>query len=129
MRVFIFLHILTMFIAVALAYGCHLLTLVAVRSHDVSTVRAVTRTVGRVGQWIGPTFGIGVLLGIVAIFTNGFNPLAPWLIIAYVLTALAIVSANVFTGRHNKALAVAAEASPDDASPMNCARPFETTSG
>lgn len=115
MRVFIFLHILTMFTAVALAYGSHLLTLVAVRSNDVSTVRAVTRTVGRIGPWIGPVFGVGVILGIVAIFTNGFNPLAPWLVIAYVLTALAIVWANAFTVPHNKALAVAAGESPDDA--------------
>jgi hypothetical protein len=95
MRVFVFLHILTMFTAVAMGYGSILFVRVAARTRQVDTLRGVLAAANRIGPFIGPAFGIGILLGIVAIFANRFNPLAPWLVIAYVLAATAILSSVV----------------------------------
>lgn len=98
MRIFVFLHIATMFTAVAMAYGYQLLALAASRSGDVTALRGVMAAAQPIGRWIGPAFGLGVIFGVIAVFVNGFDPLAPWLIIAYVLTAIAFTWATVFTG-------------------------------
>lgn len=95
MRVFVFLHVATMFGAVSMGYGSILLMRTAAESEDPGTLRGVTRAVKMLNRFIGPAFMVGILLGIVAVFTNGFNPLAPWLLIAYVLAIAATVSAFV----------------------------------
>jgi hypothetical protein len=60
-------------------------------------------------------FGIGALLGIVAIFANGFNPFQPFLLIAYGLFILAsVVGAVVTTPWFMQVMKLAAE-SPDAA--------------
>lgn len=45
---------------------------------------------------------------------NNFDPLAGWLIIAYVLFAVAAIFPQIFTGPWLKKVAAAANASPDD---------------
>lgn len=98
MRIFVFLHIATMFVAVAMAYGYQLLALTASRSGDVASLRGVMGAAMPMARFIGPAFGLGVVFGVIAVFANGFDPLAPWLIIAYVLTVLAFLWATFFTG-------------------------------
>lgn len=41
---------------------------------------------------------VGIALGLLSVVAVGFDPLQGWLVAAYVLTAIAIVSANVVTG-------------------------------
>jgi prepilin signal peptidase PulO-like enzyme (type II secretory pathway) len=116
MRVFVFLHVLTMFAAVAMAYGPTLLMMVAGRRQDVRALRAITATYNTLGERvIGPTFGIGILFGFAAIVFHGFDPLQGWLVIAYVLVVLALVITFKFTSPWLAKVQAAAEASPDDA--------------
>lgn len=115
MRIFVFLHVFTMFSAVAIGYGSVFLVAVAARRRDVPALRGVLATTKRIERIIGPLFLLGIVLGIVAVFANNFNPLAPWLVIAYVLAALATISGIVVLGPWLAALGVAAADSSDDA--------------
>ena len=95
MQVFIFLHILTVFVAFALGFGAVLLVRVAASMDDPRALPGTMLGAERLTRVTGPAWFLGIALGIVAMFTNGFDPLAPWLVIAYVLVIAAIISANV----------------------------------
>lgn len=114
MPVFVFLHVVTMFVAVAMAYGPAMLMVVASRRRDVRALRAITATSNRLGPFVGATFAVGTVLGIVAIFVHGFNPLQGWLVIAYVLVVASLVMTFSFTRPWLKKVEAAAAASPDD---------------
>jgi len=114
MPIFIFLHVLTMFIAVAMGYGPFILIFAASRSGDVGALRGVLGAASRIERLIGPTFVLGLVFGLIAVFLNNFDPLAGWLIIAYVLFAVAAIMPVVFTGPWLKKVAAAAASSPDD---------------
>ena len=114
MPIFIFLHILVMFTAVALAYGPAALRVVASRRGDVRSLRAISVTSDRLGPAVGVAFGLGIFLGFVAVFVHGFDPLQGWLVIAYVLVAASLVMTFAFTSPWLRKVQAAAEASPDD---------------
>jgi hypothetical protein len=95
MQVFIFLHILTVFVAFALGFGGIVMVRVAARSDKPQALPGTMIVAERLSSVTGPAWILGILLGLVAMFTNGFNPFAPWLLIAYVLVLAAVVSANV----------------------------------
>jgi len=113
MPIFVFLHILTMFTAVAMAYGPAMMILAA--RGEVPTLRGVMRTNDRLTRLVAPTFGVGIAFGFVAIFVHGFDPLAPWLLIAYGLLAVYLAVTFAFTNPWLKSVSAAVEASPDDA--------------
>lgn len=113
MPIFVFLHVLTMFVAVAMAYGPAMLMVSA--GSDVRTLRGVTTANDRLQRIVGPTFMLGIALGFVAIFVHRFNPLATWLLIAYGLIVAAIAITILFTNPWLKRVSAAAQASPDDA--------------
>jgi hypothetical protein len=113
MPIFTFLHVLTMFTAVAMAYGPAMMILAA--RGDVATLRGVMTTNNRLGRLVGPTVGVGIAFGFVAVFAHGFDPLAPWLLIAYGLVAAYLVVTFAFTNPWLKSVTAAVEASPDDA--------------
>ena len=115
MRIFIFLHVLVMFGAVSLVVGQLAMVAAAARRGDVAALRGITSASRSLAKVIGPAFGLGIVFGFIAIFTNGFNPTAPWLLIAYVLTFLAAVLPAVGTGRWAQGVAIAAASSPLDA--------------
>lgn len=115
MPVFVFLHVLTMFVAVALAYGPAALMVVASRRRDVRALRAITATSKRLTPVVGAAFALGIVLGFVAIFVHGFNPLLGWLVIAYVLVVASLVMTFSFTNPWLSKVETAAGASPDDA--------------
>ncbi len=114
MPVFIFLHVLTMFTAVAMGYGPAILMIAASRSNDIVALRGVLGASARIEKLIGPTFVVGLVFGLIAVFFNNFDPLAGWLIIAYILFAVAAIYPVVLTGPWLKKVAAAATASPDD---------------
>jgi hypothetical protein len=113
--VFIFLHIAVMFSAIAVAQGPLILLVAAVRRRDVPGIRGLLRAQFPLARWIPAVFGVGVVLGVIAVFTNGFDPLRPWLLIAYILTAIAAVLPRFSAGAWSQRLGMAAATSPDDA--------------
>ena len=115
MPIFVFLHVLTMFVAVALAYGPSALMVVASRRRDVRALRAITASSNRLGPVVGAAFALGIVLGFVAIFAHGFDPLQGWLVIAYVLVIASLVMTFTFTNPWLRKVQAAAEASPEDA--------------
>ena len=114
MTVFIYIHILAMFLAVAFAQGPLLVLMAAVSRRDIPAIRGQLTAQMPLVRWIGPLFGLGILLGLVAVFTNGFDPLRPWLLIAYVLTVIAAVLPQFSSAAYGKRLGMALANSPGD---------------
>lgn len=108
-----FLHIAIMFAAVALAIGGELILLRATATRNAVTIRGTFGAAAGVMRWIAPLFGLGALVGIIAALVGAFNPLAPWLIAAYVLFVFAMaIGAQV--GGWAERVGKTAAASPDD---------------
>jgi hypothetical protein len=115
MPLFVFLHVLSMFAAVAATFGSAFLAHRAVATRHVPTIRGVFSMAKTLAQ-AGPIFFIvGLLFGLVAIFTQGLNPFRPWLLIAYVLFAIAMAVGIRIHAPYARAVGMAAEASPDAA--------------
>jgi hypothetical protein len=88
---FKFLHIATMFFAVALAISGEVVIRRVAASHDVRAIRA---TVSRVRPLSGNLstvfFVVGIGFGILAALAGQISLLAPWLILAYVAFGAAL---------------------------------------
>jgi hypothetical protein len=98
MPIFKVLHILSMFAAVTLLVGDHLLYAAAVWRRDVRALAAIRRLSVPPLYTTGgaPVVAIGLLLagivfGLLTALTGGFDVLAGWLIAAYVLAATILV--------------------------------------
>ena len=89
--VLLFGHITTMVAAVVVSFGPALVFQVAHRDGNVATLRALAAP-----TWIGISIPIlyvsGGLLGLATAINFGFNLLAPWLVIAYVLWVVAMLT-------------------------------------
>ncbi|HTP07176.1 MAG TPA: DUF2269 family protein [Anaerolineae bacterium] len=83
--VFIYLHIFTMFLAVALSVGSELVLHRVAATENVAAIRTIFAAAKPLEKAIPMAYGIGFLLGIVAAIVASFNLLAPWLLISYVL--------------------------------------------
>jgi uncharacterized membrane protein len=94
----VFLHIATMFIAVACSYGPTAMFLLAIRSNRIERVRAVGIAVGPIVKLIPILFAIGALFGLAAALVVGYNLFAPWLLISYALFGIASAIGAVYTG-------------------------------
>jgi hypothetical protein len=91
-RVFVFLHIAIMFGAVAGTIGPTILLRRIGKSGDVPAIRRSFAMATPIVQAAPALYGFGAALGVVAIFTNGFDPFQPFLLIAYGLFVLATVA-------------------------------------
>ena len=109
------LHVVVMFTAVAISQGPAILLYGAMRRGDVAAIRGIGAGYGRIGPLIGALFGIGVLIGLLAVFVGGYDPLAPWLLIAYGLTVVAFLTPRLVTVPRIMRVVEAAEGSPADA--------------
>jgi hypothetical protein len=114
-RIFLFLHIATMFTAVAVTLGPWLLLRGVGRTRDVPTIRRTFALALPITRFVPILYGLGAALGIVAIFTNGFDPFQPFLLIAYGLFIIATVVGAVVTEPWLKRVAKTAAESPDAA--------------
>src|SRR5918994_2503362 len=115
MLVFKALHILAMFAAVTFLVGEALLYSRAIWRGDVAGLAAARRLIG--GRPVmGASFLVGgIVFGLLAALTGGFDFLAGWLIAAYVLVAaLFVVNGSPWVQRLPRLAddAVAAEAGP-----------------
>jgi uncharacterized membrane protein len=84
------------------------------RSGDVRALRRVLAAEDRFAPIGGGIFLLGIALGLVTAIVGGFDLTQPWLVIAYVLSAIVLVVAFAYhipTANKLKALAAA---SPDD---------------
>ncbi len=115
MRLFVFLHVATMFTAVAMALGPAYLLQRIGRQADVPTIRRSFALAAPIFKAIPILFTSGAALGIVAIFTNGWNPFEPFLLIAYVMFVMATVVGITMDAPWEKRVTQLAADSPDDA--------------
>lgn len=92
----LFLHIAVMFAAITVSLGTNLFFRLAYMTGQVAAVRGVAMVAQRAGPLIPMLFIAGGLLGLLTAISFGFNLLAPWLVIAYVLWVIAMVLG--FTG-------------------------------
>ena len=115
MRIFVFLHIATMFTAVALTIGPTILLRRIGKSGDVLAIRRSFAMAGPIIKVAPALYGLGAALGIVAIFTNGFDPFQPFLLIAYGLFVVATVAGIRFNAPWFARVAEASANSPDAA--------------
>ncbi|MGQ0606851.1 MAG: DUF2269 family protein [Chloroflexota bacterium] len=113
---FKYLHVVTMFFAVALAVSGEIVVRRVAQSGDV---RAIRTTVEKVKPLSGPIatglFLAGVAFGILAALTGQIDLLRPWLIAAYVAFIAAIAIGISVTDPWVERLEQAAGASPEGA--------------
>jgi len=109
-----FLHIGIMFAAVALAVGGEVILTRAASTKNVVAIRSVFGAAAPVMRFVPMAFGLGALVGVIAALVGDFNPLAPWLIAAYVLFVIAAV-VGARAGAWARSVGMAAGKSPEDA--------------
>ena len=109
----LWLHITTMFAAITLSYGPALLADLAYRTGRVEAVRGVATASRRLGPVIPVLYVTGGIFGLLTAINFGFNLLAPWLVIAYVLFAIAMITGFAFNRNFGPRVALATEGVPD----------------
>jgi uncharacterized membrane protein len=110
-----FLHVATMFLAVALSLGPAILLRAVARGRDARSIQAFAEPIAGLGRYIGPLFILGGALGLSVAIVGGFNLLAPWLIIAYVLYVIGTGVGALGEGKWTQDVAKAAAANPERA--------------
>jgi len=96
MYVLLYLHILTMFSAVAMAAGSSILVLLAARRRDRLLVASITGM--HLDRIIPPLYLAGGLFGILTGATFGYSLVAPWMLIAYAVFAALMVLGVLYSG-------------------------------
>lgn len=117
MRIFVFLHVLTMFAAVAVSGGVELFLVQIAGTRNAAAIRTTFEVHGRLVRLVPLTFMVGLVFGIIAIFVNDFDPFAPWLLFAYPLFVAGILTGAFGIGPWADRVARAAAESGDPASP------------
>ena len=93
-----FAHEFVMFFAVAVSLGGSTMVFRLARTDDLPGIRAVFRYFAPTARMIAPLYGLGTLLGLLAVWAMDFPWLATWLVASYVLTVLAAVLGRVTEG-------------------------------
>lgn len=108
-----FLHIAAMFAAVSVFVGQGLLSAAIVNTQDVRAIRRVVAAEARFAPVGGALFLLGLAFGFVTAVTGGFDLTAPWLLVAYGLIVIILVTGIAFHGPHGNKLRALAETSPE----------------
>lgn len=107
--VFKYLHVVSMFFAVALAVSTELVVRRVATSHDVGAIRTVVSRAKPLANASTVLFMAGAAFGVVAALTGQINPFASWLLLAYAAFAAAVLTGVFVTdpwvGRLEKAAA------------------------
>jgi uncharacterized membrane protein len=117
MQIWTFLHILSMFAAVTVALGAQLWVTYAIRNRDLGALGAYFRVQSRADNVSGLLLGVGVIFGLVAAITIGFNLMQGWLIIAYVLVVATLIVGGAMTPYLKRLKAALDESDGDDPGP------------
>ena len=110
-----FLHIVTMFFAVALAVSGELVVRRVAASCDPRAIAVTTGQVKPLGNLAGGLFVVGLVFGVLAAIAGQIDLLRPWLISAYVAFAAAMAVGLTITDPWLNRLQAAAAASPQGA--------------
>jgi hypothetical protein len=95
-QLLVFGHVLFIVTAIAVAYGPLLLLELSIRSGRVEALRAVSAAAGPIVKAIPVLYVTAGIFGVLAALNAGFNLLAAWLVIAFVLfIALFAIGAGV----------------------------------
>lgn len=112
---FKFLHVLTMFTAVASAVIPEVVLHQVAQSGNVPAIRVFAAIAARIGKLLPVFFIGGAIFGLLAAFSGQLDFLKPWLIAAYVIFVIAMVTGGAITGPWASRVAAAAAGSNDDA--------------
>ena len=112
---FKFLHILTMFTAVAAAFVPEVVLHWVARSNDVGAIRVFANIAARIGKLLPVFFVGGAIFGLLAAATGELDFFQPWLIAAYVVFIIAMATGGAITGPWAGRMAAASAASGNDA--------------
>lgn len=109
-----FLHIFSMFGAVALLVGGGILNERVQKSRDVRAIRSVVTAENRLAPFAGVMMVLGLVFGLVTAVAGGFDLLAPWLLITYGLLLAIILTGALYHGPQGTRLEKSASESPDE---------------
>ena len=112
---FKFLHIITMFVAVASTAIPEVILHQVARTNSVPATRVVADIAARIGKLLPVFFIGGAIFGLIAAATGQIDFFKPWLIAAYVVFVIAMATGATITGPWAGRMAAAAAASSDDA--------------
>jgi len=110
-----FLHVGSMFLATALAIGPIVAFVLILRTGDAATIRRAFRFAEPLSRVGGISYGLGVVFGIATALNGGISLTTTWLVTAYGLLGLLIVT-NLYADRWMRAVHSAAEATSGDMS-------------
>ena len=113
--IFKFLHILTMFLAVAAAVLPEVVLHWVARSEDVRAIRVFAGIAARIGKLLPVFFVGGAIFGLLAAATGELDFFQPWLLAAYVVFIVAMATGGAITGPWAGRMAAASAASGNDA--------------
>lgn len=109
----LFVHITAMVVAITVAYGSGLVVRMAYMTGQVAVVRGAGIAASRLAKVIPVLFITGGLFGLFTAIAFGQNLLAPWLVIAYVLFAIAMYIGGVENATWGKRLGQLLATTPD----------------
>ena len=112
---FKYLHILTMFAAVAAAFVPEIWLHAIARRGDVLSLRGYLPLTARVGRIIPLLFVTGLVFGLLAAWAGELDFFQPWLIGAYIIFAIAMATGALVGGPWAVRMAAAADQSGTDA--------------
>ena len=108
---FKYLHILTMFAAVAAAFVPEIWLHAIARRGDVPALRGYLPLTARVGRIIPFLFVTGLVFGLLAAWAGELDFFQPWLIGAYIIFAIAMATGALVGGPWAVRMAAAADQS------------------
>jgi uncharacterized membrane protein len=111
--ILLFLHISLMFSAVTVSFGPSLVMRLAERSGQVALVRGVALASKPIGPAIPILYVSGGIFGLLTALNVGYNLLAPWLVIAYLLFLVAMITGVAINRTFLLRLAPLLQGAPD----------------
>jgi hypothetical protein len=112
---FKYLHVLTMFAAVAAAFVPEIWLHVIARRGDVAALRGYLPLTAQVGKLIPVIFVAGLVFGLLAAWAGELDFFQPWLLAAYVIFAIAMATGALVGGPWAVRMAAAADESGTEA--------------
>lgn len=109
----LFLHITFFITAITISYGPLLLLRLAYQTGEVGNIRGLATVHARLGPVTFVMYMLGGIFGGLTAIAFGFDLLAPWLVIAYVAFAIAVLLGVTENRTWPQRLAEAVKRTPD----------------